>query len=78
MGTAHGADELGLCPHGLACLGLINTSRMSLVRNNERYLAFYPAVPQAFLVHSSEVRHKIVGHKKVTLENKKFLTYYTI
>jgi hypothetical protein len=19
MGTAHGADELGLCPHGLAC-----------------------------------------------------------
>jgi hypothetical protein len=20
MGTAHGAEELGLCPHGLACL----------------------------------------------------------
>jgi hypothetical protein len=19
MGTAHGAEELGLCPHGLAC-----------------------------------------------------------
>jgi hypothetical protein len=28
---------------------LINTSRTSLVRNNERYLAFPPAVPQAFL-----------------------------
>jgi hypothetical protein len=42
------------------------------VRDNERYLAFPPAVPQAFLVHSVEVRHKIVGHKKVTLENKKF------
>ena len=42
------------------------------MRNNERYLAFYPAVPQAFLVHSGEVRHKIVGHEKFTLENKKF------
>jgi hypothetical protein len=48
------------------------------VRDNERYLAFSPAVPQAFLVHSGEVRHKIVGHEKVTLEIKKFLTYYTI
>ena len=27
---------------------------------------------QPFLVHSGEVRHKIVGQKKVTLENKKF------
>ena len=42
------------------------------MRNNERYLAFSPAVPPAFLVHSSEVRHKIVGQEKVTLENKKF------
>jgi hypothetical protein len=49
------------------------------VRNNERYLGFYPAVPQAFLVHSGEVRHKIVGHEKGTLENKKvFKTYYSI
>ena len=37
------------------------------MRNNERYLAFSPAVPQAFLVHSSEVRHKIVGQE--TSEN---------
>ena len=59
-------------------LGLINTSRMSCVRDNERYLAFSPAVSQAFLVHSGEVRHKIVGQKKATLENNKFLTYYTI
>ena len=43
------------------------------MRDNERYLAFSPAVPQAFLVHSGEVRHKIVGHEKVTLEIKKFL-----
>jgi hypothetical protein len=50
----------------------------SLVRNNERYLAFHPVVSQAFLVHSGEVRPKIAGHKKVTLENKKVLTYYTI
>ena len=42
------------------------------MQNNERYLAFSPAVSQAFLVHSGEVRHKIVGHEKVTLENKKF------
>ena len=42
------------------------------MRDNERYLAFSPAVSQAFLVHSGEVRHKIVGHKKVTLKNKKF------
>ena len=42
------------------------------MRNNERYLAFYPAVSQAFLVHFGEVRPKIVGHKKVTLEIKKF------
>jgi hypothetical protein len=51
---------------------------MSRVRDNERYLAFSPAVSQAFLVHSGEVRHKIVSHEKVTLEIKKFLTYYTI
>ena len=42
------------------------------MRNNERYSVFYPAVSQAFLVHSGEVRHKIVGHERVTLENKKF------
>ena len=48
------------------------------MRDNERYLAFSPAVLQAFLVHSGEVRPKIVGHEKVTLEIKKFLTYYTI
>ena len=42
------------------------------MRDNERYLAFSPAVPQAFLVHSGEVRHKVVGHENVTLENKKF------
>ena len=48
------------------------------MRDNERYLAFPPSVPQAFLVNSGEVRHKIVGHEKVTLENKKFFTYYTI
>jgi hypothetical protein len=40
---------------------------MSRVRDNERYLAFSPAVSQAFLVHSGEVRHKIVGHEKVTI-----------
>jgi hypothetical protein len=45
------------------------------VRDNERYLAFSPAVSQAFLVHSSEVRHKIVGQKKVTLEHKS-LTFW--
>ena len=48
------------------------------MRDNERYLAFSPAVPQAFLVHSGEVRPKIVGHENVTLEIKKFLTYYII
>ena len=35
------------CPYDF--LGLVKTSRTSLVRNNERYLAFYSAVPQAFL-----------------------------
>ena len=48
------------------------------MRDNERYSAFYPAVSQAFLVNSGEVRHKIVGHEKVTPEIKKFLTYYPI
>jgi hypothetical protein len=56
-------------------LGLINTSRMSRVRDNERYLAFYPAVSQAFLVNSGEFRHNIVGHKKVTLEIKMLVRY---
>jgi hypothetical protein len=41
-------------------------------------LGVSPAVSQAFLVHSGEVRPKIVGHENVTLENKMFLTYYTI
>jgi hypothetical protein len=45
---------------------------MSRVRDNERYLAFYPAVSEAFLVNSGEFRHNIVGHKKVTLEIKSF------
>jgi hypothetical protein len=45
---------------------------MSRVRDDEGYLAFSPAVSQAFLGQSGEVRHKIVGHKKVTLKNKKF------
>ena len=45
------------------------------MRDNERYLAFPPAVSQAFLVHSGEVMHKIVGHKKATLENKKIFRY---
>jgi hypothetical protein len=51
---------------------------MSRVRDDERYLEFPPAVSQAFLVHSGEVRHKIDGHEKVTLENKKFniLVYF--
>ena len=72
---AHGGTALAPRHHGRSVsdfLGLINTSRMSCVRDNERYLAFPPAVSQAFLVHSGEVRHKIVGHEKVTLENKKF------
>ena len=42
------------------------------MHDTERYLAFYPAVSQAFLVNSGEVRHKIVGYEKATLENKKF------
>ena len=48
------------------------------MRDNERYLAFSPAVSQAFLVHSGEVRHKIVGQEQVTLENKKVfnILYY--
>ena len=45
------------------------------MRDNERYLAFYPAVPQAFLVHSGEVRHKVVGHEKVTL---KIIVFFNI
>jgi hypothetical protein len=47
---AHGGTALAprhhvWCPCDF--LGLINTSRMSLVRNNERYLAFPPAVTPA-------------------------------
>jgi hypothetical protein len=49
---AHGSTALALW-HYVRCpwdfLGLVNTSRKSLVRNNERYLAFPPAVARAFL-----------------------------
>jgi hypothetical protein len=49
---AHGGTALAP-RHHVRCpwdfLGLINTSRTSLVRNNERYVAFSPAVTQAFL-----------------------------
>jgi hypothetical protein len=51
---------------------------MGRVRDDERYVAFSLSVPQAVLVHSGEDRHQIVGHEKVTLEIKKFLTYYSI
>jgi hypothetical protein len=49
---AHGSTSLSprhhvWCPWDF--LGLVNTSRTSLVRDNERYLAFRPAVPRAFL-----------------------------
>jgi hypothetical protein len=49
---AHGGTGLApwhhiLCPEDFP--GLINTSRTSLVQNNERYLAFSSAVSQAFL-----------------------------
>ena len=59
---AHGS--IGLAPrHYVRCpcdfLGLINTSRTSLVRNNERYLAFSSAVPQAFL-EVSDLRYNFL------------------
>jgi hypothetical protein len=46
-GTALAPRQHVRCPWDF--LGLVNTSRTSLVRNNERYLAFPPAVPRAFL-----------------------------
>jgi hypothetical protein len=65
MGAAHGAEELGLCFHGRACQAGVyghyigfpfkkvavdaSLAGTSLARNNERYLAFSPAVSQAFL-----------------------------
>ena len=42
------------------------------MRDNERYLAFPPAVSQAFLVHSGRLGIKLLVIKKATLENKKF------
>jgi hypothetical protein len=49
---AHGSTDLAP-RHHVRCpwdfLGLVNTSRTSLVRNNERYLAFSLAVTEAFL-----------------------------
>ena len=52
--SRHAHGSTGLAPrHHVRCSwdlpGLFNTSRTSLVRNNERYLVFPPAVTQAFL-----------------------------
>jgi hypothetical protein len=62
---AHGGTALARW-HYVRCpwdfLGLINTSRTSLVRNNERYLAFPPAVPQAFLEVSDLRGQFLSGH----------------
>ena len=49
---AHGGTSVAPRHHARCqwdFLGLINTSIMSLVRKNERYLAFSPAVSAAFL-----------------------------
>jgi hypothetical protein len=58
----HGGTSLAP-RHHVRCpwdfLGLINTSRTSLVRNNERYSAFPPVVSQAFL-EVSDLRYKNV------------------
>jgi hypothetical protein len=59
---AHGGTVLAP-RHHVRCpwdfLGLVNTSRTSLVRSNERYLAFPPAVSQAFL-EGSDLRSQFI------------------
>jgi hypothetical protein len=61
---AHGST--GLAPrHHVRCPSnlprLVNTSRKSLVRNNERYSAFSPAVSEAFL-EASDPRTQILSY----------------
>jgi hypothetical protein len=62
---AHGGTALAP-RHHVRCpwdfLRLINTSMASLVRNNERYLAFPPAVPQAFLEGTRSCVHFLGDH----------------
>jgi hypothetical protein len=61
---AHGSTDLALRRH-VGCawdfLGLVNTSRTSLVQKNERYLAFPAAVTQAFL-EVSDLRSQFLPH----------------
>jgi hypothetical protein len=62
---AHGGT--GLAPrHHVRCpwdfLGLVNTSRTSLVQNNERYLAFSPAVTRASLEDTRIAVQFLVNH----------------
>ena len=49
---------------------MINTSRKSLVRNNERYLAFSLAVSQAFLEVSEFAYIIIIILNKKTVDDK--------
>jgi len=60
---AHGGTALAprhhvRCPWGF--LGLVDTSRTSLVRNNERYLAFSLAISRAFL-EMSDLRCQVIS-----------------
>ena len=59
-GTALAPRHHVRCPWDLA--GLVNIPMTSLVRNDERYLAFSPAVTEAFLEDTRIAVQFLVDH----------------
>jgi hypothetical protein len=77
MGTAHGAEELGLCPHGLACqagawgryilvgscLGYGHIWKIQTIESRQKYFAALIT-----LVHDEILTNRFLALKRGTLE----------
>ena len=63
MGTAHGAEELGLCPHGLACQA----------GASGRYVGFCLGYGHIWKIQTIEGRQKYSA-KLITLAHDEILT----
>jgi len=63
MGTTHGAEELGLCPHGLACQA----------RAWDRYIGFCQGYGHIWKIQTIESRQKYFA-APITLTHDEILT----
>ena len=78
MGTAHGAEELGLCPHGLACQAgawgrytgfcLVEYGHIGKVRTNNGRQKYSAKPISITLAHDEILTNEFLHVKRGTLE----------